>query len=185
MYLSHLTNKEIYTGNAPKGVVRGVGVSLKSHAVKYLLCSSLGGTSVDFSVSANAVERVDEGVRLSTLRPLVPKNCARVFIGRPVYAFDGAYLGKIIDLEMQNFTATHLFTDQNAAYPVTSVTASADAVLLKREQLFPLGQRIPAPVLFRVSDKKSSVVTKQILRAAIEKGELIRLTLSLSPFGIF
>ncbi len=183
MFLTDLAHKEILSGKVPKGVCRGVGISLKSHAVKYLLCAS-GSSDTDFSVSASAVEGVGEYVVLSKLRPLFPKNCARVFIGRPVYAFDGAYLGTVADLEIKNFVATNLFTDQGSVYPVSAITACGDAVILKREQPFPLGQRIPAPFLPLLTEKKDSVITKPVLRTAIRKGKLVRLTLSLPPFRL-
>ncbi len=182
MFLKDLTNKEILSGKQPKGVCRGVGISLKSHAVKYLLCASSATADTDFSVSTAAVDRIDERITLSKLRPVFPKNCVKLFLGRPVYSFDGAYLGKVTDLELQGFTATNLFTDQDAVYPINAITASQDAVILKKEQPYPIGQRIPAPLLPLVTDKAGSVVTKPILRAAIRKGALIKLTLSLPPF---
>ncbi len=185
MFLKDLTDKEIISGKTSKGVCRGVGLSLKSHAVKYLLCASAQGANTDFSVSTAAVESVDTEITLSKLRPLLPKNCARIYIGRPVYSFDGVYLGNITDLEMQGFVATRLYTDQNIAYPISAVTACQDALLLKREQPYPIGQRIPAPLLPLVTEKKDGIVTKPILRTAIGKGALIKLTLSLPPFYLF
>ncbi len=186
MFLKELTNKEILSGKSPKGYCRGVGVSLKSHAVKYLLCggSPAPAADTDFSVSTSSVTNVGEQIQLSQLRPVFPKNCVRIVIGRPVYSFDGAYLGNVTDLAMQGFAATTLFTDQNVAYPITSVTACKDAVILKREQPYPLGQRIPAPLLFLSSEQKSPLVTKQALKRAIREGRLITLTLSLPPFGL-
>ncbi len=186
MFLKELTNKEILSGSTPKGYCRGVGVSLKSHAVKYLLCggSPAPAADTDFSVSTAAIVNVGEQIQLTKLRPLFPKSCVRIFIGRPVYSYDGAYLGSVKDLAMQGFAATTLYTDQGAAYPITSITACKDAVILKREQPFPLGQRIPAPLLSLSSEQKSPLVTKQVLRRAIREGKLIQLTLSLPPFGL-
>ncbi len=186
MFLQELVNKEIFSGKNAKGICRGVGISLKSHAVKYLLCASTptathGG---DFSVSTSAVERIEEGVFLTKLRPLFPKNCARVFLGCPIYSFDGVFLGNLTDLEMKGFAATQIFTDQATAYPVTAITACKDALILKREQPFPLGQRVPTPLLPLVTDKKDAVVTKPLLRTAIQNGALVKLTLSLPPFSL-
>ncbi len=178
MFLSHLTNKELLSGNTPKGICRGVGVSLKSHAVKYLLCASASTSDHDFSVSTNAVEEVGDRIRLSKIRPLYPRNCARIFIGRPVYAYDGAYLGVVRDLLIEDMIATHLVTE-TAVYPITSLLACLDAVILKREQPFPIGQRIPAPFLSLSNGKKEGVVTKPLLRAAIEQGKLVRLTFAI------
>ncbi len=183
MLLSSLVNKEILSGKTVKGVCLGVGISLKNYTVKYLLCASAqNASSPDFAVSVSAVERIDDCVRLTKLRPLHPQNCARIFLGRPIYAFDGVFLGTVADLLVKDFTATDLFSDQNIRYPVSGITACHDAVILKKEQPYPLGQRIPAPLLHLANDK-NSLVTKPVLRAAIGKGTLIKLTLSLPPFS--
>lgn len=185
MLLSAITEKTIRVGDTTHGVCRGVGLSLKSHAVKYLLCSSLSTqTTPDFAVGVSAVSKIAENVTLSRLRAVYPKSCAKITLGAPVYSFEGGYLGKVADLEMRDFVATRLFTDRNEIFPVTALFACSDAVILKKEQPYPLGQRIPAPMLSLVTDKKDSVVTKPILRTAIEKGTLIGFTLSLPPFAL-
>ncbi len=183
MFLKDLDDKVLVVGNRAKGYCRGVAISLKSHAVKYLLCAS-GAGEADFTISTNAVKEVGEQISLSALRTVCPRGCAKIIVGRPVYSFDGVYLGKITDLAMKDFIATHLYTDQGAVYPVSAITASQDALLLKREQPFPLGQRIPAPLVYRFSEKKEGIITKSVLKNALAKGELIRLTLALSPFQI-
>lgn len=187
MFLSDITEKNVYAGknDEARGVCRGVGISLKSRAIKYLLCSCSPvpkSPTTDFSVNVSAVLHIDGGIRLSKLRPVFPKNCARIFIGCPVYSYDGAFLGKITDLELENLTATRLFTD-NAVYPASAILACADAVILRKEQPFPLGQRIPAPILSSVCDKEETLITKSVLKSAIAKGGLIKLTLSLPPFS--
>ncbi len=184
MFLKELTNKEIFTSQSSKGFCRGVGISLKSHAVKYLLCASSKSSNADFAISTSAIERIEESIHLSKLRPLFPRNCARICIGRPVYTFDGAYLGKVADLEIENHTATRLRTDKNNTYPVSAITACLDAVILKREQPYPLGQCIPAPLQGEFSKQNSPLVTKQILKDAIAQERLIKLTLSLPPFQV-
>ncbi len=184
MLLKDLTTREIVVGKTVKGYCCGVGISLKSHTVKYLLCSSAPAAAPDFSVSASSVLAVGEQIILSSLRPLLPKSCAKLLIGNPVYSFEGVYLGKITDLVMEGFSATYLSTDLGAVYPVTAITASHDAILLKREQLFPLGQRIPAPMLSHFTEKKDGLITKPVLRSAIEQGKLVRLTLALPPFAM-
>ena len=183
MKLSDLCEKSIYTNKTFQGVCKGVGLSLKSHAVRYLLCaSSPTQKNTDFSVGVNAVTEVNERISLSRLRPASPKGCAKVAIGVPVYSFEGGFLGKVADLDLFDFTATTLYTDRGETFPVTSIFACSDAVILRKEQPFPLGQRIPAPLLSHVTHKTAGVVTKQILRTAIERGTLVKLTLSLPPF---
>ena len=183
MKLSDLCEKSIYTNKTFQGVCKGVGLSLKSHAVRYLLCaSSPTQKNTDFSVGVNAVAEVNERISLSRLRPASPKGCAKVAIGLPVYSFEGGLLGRVADLDLFDFTATTLYTDHGETFPVTSIFACSDAVILRKEQPFPLGQRIPAPLLSLVTDKNDGVVTKQILRTAMKKGALVKLTLSLPPF---
>ncbi len=184
MQLKELTNKEIIVGKKRKGYCRGVAISLKTHAVKYLLCSTSQNAEADFAISVNSVKEVGEQILLTSARPLLPRNCAKVFIGRPVYSAEGLYLGKITDLALRDFTATYLFTDQEEVYPVNAVIASQDALLLKREQPFPLGSRIPAPLLFLYTEKKDGLVTKPVLRTAMGQGTLVRLTLALPPFHV-
>ncbi len=183
MRLQDLANKEIVSGKERKGYCKGVGVSLKNYAVKYLLCSSALAAEPDFAISLSSLVQVGEQIQIRSLRPAQPKGCVRIFIGRPVYAFDGIYLGQVADLVMQDFTVTRLVSDRNVVYPVTAIAACFDAVILKREQPYPVGQRIPAPMRFLASDEKSALVTKSVLRAAIRKSSLIRLTLSLPPFA--
>lgn len=184
MKLSDLCEKSIYTNKAFQGICRGVGLSLKSHAVRYLLCASTPTQmGTDFSVGVNAVTEVNERILLSRLRPASPKGCAKIAIGLPVYSFEGGFLGTVTDLDICDFTATTLYTDRGDSFPITSIFACSDAVILRKEQPYPLGQRIPAPLLSLVTDKSDGVVTKPILRTAIEKGSLVKLTLALPPFS--
>ncbi len=185
MKLSQLHEKSIYVGKAFRGVCRGVALSLKSQTVKYLLCAStLTQTVTDFSVGVSSIQKIEESILLSRLRPSYPKSCAKISIGLPVYSFEGGYLGVVEDLEMKDFVATRLFTDRGDVIPLTSIYACSDAVILRKEQAYPLGQRIPAPLLPTVTDKSEAIVTKPILRTAIQKRALIKLTLSLPPFNV-
>lgn len=185
MNLSDLNEKSIYVGKTLRGVCRGVALSLKSHTVKYLLCAStLTQNNTDFSVGVSAVTEIGDTILLSRLRPAYPKNCAKISIGLPVYSFEGGYLGVVEDLEIRDFIATRLFTDRDEVFPITSIFACSDAVILRKEQPYPLGQRIPATLLPIVTDKTEGVVTKPVLRTALSKGALVKLTLSLPPFNL-
>ena len=184
MFLSVITNKTVYLNKTPRGTVKGVGISLKTHTVKYLLCANQQSARAQFSLPVSAVVSIDESVTLSRMRPVLPKNCACLFIGLPVYAYDGAYLGKITELEIKNFVATIFYTDVGLDFPVSVIAACSDAVLLKKEQPYPLGQRIPTPLLPLITDKSESVVTRAILRNATAKKALIKLTLCLPPFNM-
>lgn len=185
MKLSQLHEKNIYVGKSFRGVCRGVALSLKSQSVKYLLCASTQTqTATDFSVGVSAVTEIAEDIRLSRLRPCYPKNCAKISIGLPVYSFEGGFIGVVEDMDMRDFVATKLYTDRGVVIPLTSVFACSDAVILRKEQAYPLGQRIPTTMLSSVTDKSEALVTKPLLRAAIRNKSLIQLTLSLPPFNM-
>ena len=185
MKLSQLSEKNIYTNKTFKGVCRGVAISLKSHTVRYLLCASAPTQSLsDYAVGIGAVTEVSDSITLSRLRPACPKGCAKIAIGLPIYSFEGGYLGTVTDLDIRDFIATKLYTDRGESFPILSVFACSDAVILRKEQPFPLGQRIPAPLISTFTPKNDGLVTKPILRAAASKGALIRLTLALPPFQL-
>ena len=101
----------------------------------------------------------------------------------PIYSLIGEELGKLFDLEFKNFIAIRLFGDRGLEFPITSVSACVDAVLMRKEQPYPIGQRIPAPMLSLI-EGKNGVVTKPILKKVLQKGKLITFTLSLPPFSI-
>lgn len=184
MLLSDLIGKPVVVAATARGVCLGVGISLKNYAVKYLLCSSAPNRDkVDFCVNVSAVEKIGDALFLHRLRPVFPKNCAQITKNLPVFSYDGSFLGSLLDLEIQNFTTTRLITSKKV-FPITALAACSDAVILRKEQPFPLGQRVPAPLVSSFSDKKEQLVTKPLLRAAIEKRALVKLTLSLPPFNV-
>ncbi len=183
MFLSTIIGKPVVANKQTRGFCLGVGISLKTHAVKYLLCSSTSPQGhADFAVSVSSIVEIENAVTLARLRAVHPKNCARIFLQRPIYSYDGALLGKVLDLEIRELTAVRLFSDRGQLFPVQNLLACSDAVLLKKELPYPLGQRIPVFMLARLSEKDSPIVTKPLLRTAIAKGDLIKLTLSLAPF---
>ncbi len=187
MLLSDLVQKPVYVGKTFRGVCLGVAVSLKTHAVKYLLCSSNANPNashVDFAVATSSVLEIGDTILLSKLRSAVPRACAKFFLHRPIFSDEGAYLGTVADLTLRDFIATQLFTDRGEILPVNAISACSDAVILKKEQPYPLGQRIPVPVLGLFTDKSDAVVTKPVLRSAIAKGRLLKLTLALPPFSL-
>lgn len=184
MLLSEIVGKNVYSGKSLRGVCRGVCLSLKSRAVKYLLCSNEPAQNdyTEFSVSVGCIGSVEDTVTLKRLRTAIPKNCVRFFTGRPVYSEEGAYLGITSDLVMENFTATKLVTDTGKIYSAAAISALGDAVILKREPLFPLGTRVqcdipasPEPI------REGTIVNRGTLRTAISSGRLIRLTVNLLP----
>lgn len=182
MFLSDLRNRPVVVNDKQRGVCQGIGISLKNQAVKYLLCASNTTlvNATDFSINVSAVDELYPQIRLSRLRPVFPKSCAKLFLDLPIYSFDGGFLGELKDVELQNFTATRLFTE-HTWYPISAILACSDALILRKEQPFPIGQRIPAPFLFHFSNE-SNIVTKALLKEAAKSGKLIAFTLSLAPF---
>ena len=185
MYLSDLVGRIVSVKGNPKGVCLGIGVSLKTYAIKYLFCANeKNKSSQSFAITFSSVEVLDEAIHLSSLRPVYPKNCARLFPGTPIYSPLGENLGFLSDAEIRNFHLETLFNGDGTSYSITAVAACSDAIILKKEQPYPIGQRIPAHSI-SISDGKSGIVTKPVLKKALQKGALIRFTLSLPPFSLF
>lgn len=187
MYLSQLENKRLTLRSNERGVCKGVGISLKSRTLKYLLCNSLsvGDGASDFCIPVQAAEYFGEEIRLSRLRPVFPKGCAKLLLGRPLFTEDGVFLGNLEDAEFSGHALVRLISDRGENYPSSMLVASSDALLLRKRPAFPLGQRIPAPFLDKKTGKRDGYVTKAFLAKAIERGNLVRLTLSLPPFELF
>ncbi len=186
MLLTEFIGTPVFVGEKQRGVIQGVFLSPKSKAVKYLLFSLQTSAQPPIAISVSAIERIDNsGLFLKQMRSTLPKNALLFKKDCPVYAANGAYLGSACNLELFNLTATAIFTE-NTAFPATSILAIGDAVLLRTDEPYPIGQRIPAPVLSSFCDlpQSSLLVNRSILKNAIKKGKLIELTLSLPPFQI-
>ncbi len=189
MLLSQLIGKQVYCGSTCRGVVLGIGTNIKSGTIKYLLCAnaehhSLRNPQTDFAIALSTVVSIGERIVLSKLRTLYPKSCAKLFLHRPVYSDEGVYLGTVEDVELHDFVLQKLLLDDNTVYPFLAVTAISDAIILKKAPPYPIGQRVPAPVALRISDKSLTCVSRALLKKAIERGRLIELTLSLTPFRL-
>ncbi len=179
MFLSEFCNKLLYLDGESRGICLGVAVSKKNYTIKYLLCGHERSTRPDFALPFSALRSIGiHGLTLSRVRPAIPKNVFKLFPDRPVYSQEGAYLGCLQDVPFENGVADKLITTENLRFPFTCVSAVSDAVILRKSPVYPLGQRIPTSLF----SEKQLIVTKSVLRRAIEKRELIKLTLSLSPF---
>lgn len=182
MLLSELTGKTVYSSDKAKGTCRGVALSLKSKAIRYLVCANdaVGGNAAQFFIPVGNVEAITESrivlKRMRTAAP--PKNCVCFYSGIPVYFESGAYLGKTTDLEIKNFIATNLSADTGKRYKATCITGVRDAVVLKKAPAFPLGE--PIPHAFSAI-YKGQTVTKSLLKHASKRRELIALTRAVLP----
>ena len=184
MFLSSLLHKRILVGKQSRGVCLGIGFSLKTHTVKYLLCGSAPhAKTADFAVGVHTVLSVDSDIVLSHLRAVHPNGCAKIFTGLPIYAHDGCNLGTLQDIEIVQGKLVRLFANDGKSYPAAAIFALGDAVILRKSLPFPLGQSLPQAIRENFPESGISV-TKNLLRSAVKKGKLIELTLSLPPFNI-
>lgn len=184
MLLSSLINQPVHSGKHLRGFARGIGFSLKTGKIKYLFCSTReNDPKSDFALNATPFFQLSNKLHFSSLRPVLPKNCVQIFPYLPLYNIDGTYLGQLTDAVIENGILCYLISDANVRYSLHEISACADAILLRKKQAYPIGQRIPAPMLFD-SVLQNTVVTKPLLKNAIKGGKLIRLTLSLPPFDV-
>ena len=181
MFLSALLQKRVIANQQSRGVCLGIGFSLKTHSVKYLLCGSApNARAADFAVSVNTVTNVAESISLARLRAVYPNGCCKLFPAMPIYTHDGVQLGEVQDAEILQGKAVRLFSSDGKSYPFAAILACGDAVILRKELPFPLGQPLPDSMK-ELFPESGVTVTKPLLRAAIKKGKLIELTLSLFP----
>ena len=185
MLLSNLIGMPVFVGEKQRGTLQGVFLSAKSKSIKYLLCAiEQKNTQTTLALSIAALDKIENGIYLKRIRSILPKNATLFQQNCPVYTQDGAYLGSACDLQFYHLTATKLFTEK-AVFPTTAITAVGDAVLLKTDEPYPLGQRVPAPMLSTFSCNEEQVlVTRSLLKFVIKNGRLIAFTLSLAPFSI-
>ena len=183
MQLYSLVNKPVFVGTKQRGICVALGVSLKTAAIKYLYVQPENDVNRAFAVSYSALSFVGETLSLKSLRPVFPNACARLSPNAPIYTQNGEFLGALYDIEItENGAVRTLISNKNLRFPFSAVFSCRDAILLRKKQPYPLGQRVPAPALSLISPLESEVVSKRILRHAIQKGNLIKFTLSLLPF---
>ena len=141
MFLSELIGKTIFTQSKPVGVCRGIALSLKTRAIKYLAYQKNSDhlDGVEFFLPVSAVVSIDEnGVCIDKSRSVIPKNVRRLSCGKPVYSETGAYLGIVTDLLIENFYALEIVTDRGV-HSALCLFAIGDAVIVKAPPYFPLG----------------------------------------------
>lgn len=189
MYVSTLVGKRVFSRSAERGVCVGVGVSLKTFVVKYLFYQPLHErANVLFALPFARVCAAD-GLCLQAdgVRALSPKGCAPFRLRLPVFTAEGVAVGQVADLSITEgqdgeYRAEFMVLDGGKTIAADEIAVYADAVLLKKSRPYPLGQRIPAPILSLFSDKNQPFVSKAALRRAVERNDLIKFTLSLPPF---
>lgn len=183
MFLSQIIGKPVRKQNVTYGKATDICVSLKSRALRYLICVSNRDVRAEFAVGFSSVLELDDEIVLSRLKPLLPQNCVKLTLNRPVYDDSGKYLGFLKDAEIENGYLLALYASDGKKYAATRILAVSDAIILRKNQPYPLGQRIPAPCVSPLTDtEKSGLVTRSVLKTAIQNRSLIRFTLSLPPF---
>jgi sporulation protein YlmC with PRC-barrel domain len=188
MFLSQIIGKPVRKQNATYGNVTGICISLKSRALRYLVCVSNRDVKTEFAVSFSSVLEIDDEIVLSRLKPLLPQNCVKLTLNRPIYDEKGKYLGFLKDAEFENGYLISLLANDGKKYAATRILAVNDVVILRKNQPYPLGQRIPAMDVSifngnKPTTEKSGLITRSTLKNAIKNRSLIRFTLSLPPFS--
>ena len=188
MLLSQLFQKTIYTDDTPRGIIVGVDFSLKNYAIKHLLCSTQKNANLqpsrsDFALNISSVSAISDKISLSHIRPVLPKTQAKLFPSIPVYSHDGRFLGALKDGETDGFTVIELITDLGNTFPPSAISVCHDAIILRKKAPYPLGQRVPSPMLSQLKTEET-LISKSLLRRALQQGALIKLTLSLPPFAL-
>ena len=145
----------LFAKNTYRGQCVGFGVSLKTFTVKYLFCSLNEQSSTpDFTVKSTAVQKIDKDkIYLSSLRPVLAKSCVKLFYDMPVYTQAGVFFGRLKRIEIKGNSLVLLFTE-NMELSVTEISACADAIILRKTQPYPLGQRIPAYDFYKIASTK-------------------------------
>jgi len=187
MFISQWIGKNLYSGNKLCGACKGVGFSLKSQTIKFLVCSADAHDRHDsdgrFCVSVSQIEKITDAVYLKRLRTVAPNNSALFLPDKPIYSETGAYHGLAIDLQIENFSAVAIISDRQKTYPVHQILASGDAFIIKKTSVFPLGRTLRREITVNnQSVAANAPVTKTLLQSAAKSGNLIRLTTALSPF---
>ena len=171
----YIITKTIHLNDAPRGICCALGVSLKTGLIKYLYCKTDDGA--EFAINATALTSVTPfSLLCSTLRPVIPKNAVKLFLGQPVYASTGKFLGNLTAVKQDCLRVLSLTTSQKCTFPLQCVGACNDAIILRKQLPYPLGQRVHTPT--------KQCVTRPLLRTAIAQNELIQFTLSLAPFHL-
>ena len=171
----YIITKTIHFNDSPRGICRALGVSLKTGIIKYLFCKTDDGA--EFAINATALSSVTPfSLLCSTLRPVIPKNAVKLFLGQPVYAPNGKFLGNLTAVKQDGLRVLSLTTSQKTTFPLQCVGACDDAIILRKKLPYPLGQRVHTPT--------KQCVTRPLLRTAIAQNELIQFTLSLAPFHL-
>ncbi len=188
MFLTQIIDLPVRVSNVTRGKVKNACFSLKTGELKYLICAPTDEqTQADFTVTFSSVVSLEDDVTLKRLTPVIAKNCVSLPLFSPVYDEQAKLLGELTDAKIENGVVTELIIDYDKRYPAHLLLASKDVVILRKKPPYPIGQRVPAPVLLRFQQQKTPQssadrVTKAFLKATIKKGELIKTTLALAPF---
>lgn len=184
MFLSDFIGKSVYADGKYHGVCDGIFLSLKTCALRYLSCHSPAPVNTSFCVPYTQVDYVTDTVRLKKFTVGVPIGCGRFLLGSPVYDENGVFLGNASDMLTDGKSAIAVLLDNGKRIPASVLSSFHDAVILRKVPPYPLSQPVPAPSFSYLDDKdKTPFVTKKTLRNAAKQGNLIKFTLSLSPFS--
>ena len=166
MFLHDLEGKNIHTAKKIHGICKGVAVRIKSQKIHYLYCENTSKQTFFLPVSTiKGVE--EEGI---ILKKFLPSSASLPVLQsqKPVYLQEGVFLGLVEDLAIENWKITKIILE-NERYSSLCMVALGDALFLKKAPPFPIGS----------ITKTGELVTRTLLKKAIEEGCLISLTTSL------
>ena len=176
----YLIGQNVFVNNEIKATVLGVYLAKKYPAVKQLHCKLLSGE--EFCLSLNGATVDDTGVHVQKLRACLPCDYVKLTRGVPIYDEKGVLQGVLSNVEVKNGVPVSFIGQNGIRYPYSMLKSAADALILKKKPTFPLGE----PIHSYTKDKNAyPFVSKKTLTNAIKKGELVKLTLSLSPFELY
>ena len=176
MLLSSLIRKTIIFDKTPRGTCIAIGIAPKTKRMKYLFCTPIeSGQNAPsyFALPLTALSSISEhSLILSRIRPVLPQNYLQLTLGMPIYSESGKHLGTLINVKFDQSVAIALQTE-SGWLNFTRVLAIGDAIILRKEQPYPIGQPV-----------QENFVTKRTLKRAVKEQSLIKLTLSLPPFSL-
>ena len=183
MLSSTIIGKKLYAQGKSNGVCEGLSLSLKSRKIKHLVCRNDEGCI--FLLPFSHVDYVTDKIKLKKFT-LLPFIKTEIFTPNlPVYDENGVFLGHACDLLIQKQTAAYLLLNTGKRIPAPLVLHFGDAIILKKAPAYPLTCPIPISSLTLIEKgfDKDYFVTKKALLSAAKKGNLIKFTLSLTPFS--
>ncbi len=170
MKYSEIYQKTIICNGKILGIC--VGLFEKNNIAKYVICKQ--SKEVTCFLYFSQIEEITmDGIIIKKSRKGFPTNCNMLEKNKSVYYVNGEYIGKTTDYEFVGDKLVYIYLDNGRKITTNLIYAFSDAVILLTDGKYPVG-------IYR--KENNEFINKRVLKDAMKKGELIELTLSLSPF---